>query len=73
MTNQTTQQRVNSRQRNERRAIATRLLLHYIDLATDNSLSWDCRSEIQNIIDSIFDEMNDLSARLDALEAKTND
>ena len=53
--------------------MATRLLLHYIDLATDNSLNWDCRSEIETIIGSIFDEMNDLSARLDALEAKTND
>ena len=68
-----TNRQANDRHRNDRRAMATRLLLHYIDLATDNSLDWDCRSEIQDIIGSIFDEMNDLSARLDALEAKTND
>jgi hypothetical protein len=76
MTEKPFQQVLNDRHRNDRRNYARRLLLHYFDLSFNRGFgqfSFECQEEVKAVIDSIFDEMDDLSARLDALEAKAND
>jgi hypothetical protein len=52
----------------QRRKNARKLLLHYLTL--DKDLGYDCYTEIENIIDSIFDEIDDANERTQRLSER---
>jgi len=54
----------------QRRKHAKKLLLHYLTL--DKDLSYDCYTEIEIIIDSIFDEIDDANARAERLSERVS-